>query len=86
MHNKPDAHIHIRAYYIWEAEGRPHGRHEAHWHQAEKEIYAEQHVLKTAAPKKAEDAKAPAKKPSIFKKAVAKKASAKKPAAKKAKK
>jgi len=41
MHNRPNYHIQTRAYHIWEAEGRPHGHHEKHWHQAEKEIYEE---------------------------------------------
>ncbi|MCW6508173.1 DUF2934 domain-containing protein [Lichenifustis flavocetrariae] len=27
-----------RAYEIWEAEGRPHGHHDAHWRQAEQEL------------------------------------------------
>jgi len=27
-----------RAHAIWEAEGRPHGRAEDHWHQAEREL------------------------------------------------
>ena len=27
-----------RAYEIWEFEGRPHGRHHAHWMQAEQEL------------------------------------------------
>ena len=30
--------IQIRAYQIWEAEGRPHGRDQAHWYQAEREL------------------------------------------------
>jgi len=30
--------IAICAYLIWEEEGRPHGRHEAHWLQAEKQL------------------------------------------------
>ena len=29
------------AYLIWEKEGRPHGRHEAHWLQAEKQLKAD---------------------------------------------
>jgi Protein of unknown function (DUF2934) len=31
-----------RAYAIWNAQGRPHGRHEEHWHLAEREIAAEE--------------------------------------------
>jgi hypothetical protein len=30
--------IHEHAYRIWEKEGRPEGRHEEHWFQAEREI------------------------------------------------
>ena len=30
-----------RAYAIWNAEGQPHGRHEEHWHLAEREVAAE---------------------------------------------
>ncbi len=33
--------INRRAYEKWEAEGRPHGRHEEHWHAAKREIDAE---------------------------------------------
>ncbi|HAU29904.1 MAG TPA: hypothetical protein DCW68_07360 [Rhodospirillaceae bacterium] len=80
MHNKPEAHIHIRAYYIWEAEGRPHGRHDAHWHQAEKEIYAEhKNPLPKAAPSKKAPptAKVSTKKATPSKKPVAKKAAKK---------
>jgi Protein of unknown function (DUF2934) len=32
--------IAIRAYEMWENEGRPHGRHALHWRQAEQEILA----------------------------------------------
>ena len=30
--------IEQRAHEIWEAEGRPHGKHEEHWQRAEREI------------------------------------------------
>jgi len=30
-----------RAYEIWEREGRPHGKHDEHWHQAAEEIARE---------------------------------------------
>ena len=30
-----------RAYQIWEAEGRPFGRHDEHWRQAERELGGE---------------------------------------------
>ena len=33
-----DEAIRARAHEIWEAEGRPHGRHEAHWAQAQAEM------------------------------------------------
>lgn len=33
--------IRQRAYAIWEQEGRPEGRHEAHWEQARQELMAE---------------------------------------------
>jgi hypothetical protein len=33
--------VRTRAYAIWEREGRPHGRHHEHWHQAESEIASE---------------------------------------------
>jgi len=31
-----------RAYQIWVAEGRPHGRHDEHWQRAEREIAEEE--------------------------------------------
>lgn len=36
--DKTEAMIRERAYHLWEAEGRPSGRHEAHWLQAEQEL------------------------------------------------
>ncbi len=49
-----------RAYYIWETQGRPHGRDQEHWHQAAAEVTP-------AAPKRkakaAPAAKAPRKGP-----------------------
>jgi hypothetical protein len=33
--------IEARAYVLWERAGRPYGRHEEHWIQAEKEILSE---------------------------------------------
>ncbi|MDE2183246.1 MAG: DUF2934 domain-containing protein [Alphaproteobacteria bacterium] len=32
--------IEVRAYHIWESEGRPHGRSDEHWRRAEAEILA----------------------------------------------
>jgi len=37
-----DARIRDRAYQIWLSEGRPHGRDEAHWQQAERDIETEE--------------------------------------------
>ena len=69
--------IRIRAYAIWEAEGRPHGRDAAHWHEALRQIIAEDEtpaappaktaarkpaVRKAAEPAKAEPVKEPARK------------------------
>jgi hypothetical protein len=34
--------IEQRAHQIWEAEGRPHGKHDEHWHRAEQEIAQEE--------------------------------------------
>ena len=36
-----NARIEERAYHIWLAEGRPDGRHDEHWHRAERELSAE---------------------------------------------
>jgi len=33
--------IRLRAYSIWESEGHPEGRHDAHWEQARRELEAE---------------------------------------------
>lgn len=35
--DKKEERLRERAYSIWEREGRPHGRHEDHWHQANQE-------------------------------------------------
>jgi hypothetical protein len=67
--------IALRAYFIWEHEGRPEGHGAEHWARAEAEIRSEQAALKTVAPKK------PAKKVAAAKPA-AKKAAPEKPAAK----
>ncbi|HEV2336740.1 MAG TPA: DUF2934 domain-containing protein [Stellaceae bacterium] len=37
-----------RAYQIWVAEGRIHGRHDEHWHRAEREIAEEELRLAAA--------------------------------------
>ncbi|MBU0556726.1 MAG: DUF2934 domain-containing protein [Alphaproteobacteria bacterium] len=42
MDNNQHQDIKARAYEIWEAEGRPHGRDQAHWQQAEQDVLANQ--------------------------------------------
>ena len=53
--------IELRAYYIWEREGRPEGRQHEHWAAAEAEILSAAPVKQAAAPKKPA-AKKPAEK------------------------
>ena len=53
-----------RAYHIWEAEGRPHGRDREHWERASREIEA---GAKMRAPKAAAEAKPKAKVKSVRK-------------------
>src|SRR5436853_7678531 len=38
MRSDRNRRIEQRAHEIWEAEGRPHGKHDEHWHRAEREI------------------------------------------------
>jgi hypothetical protein len=38
--SKHDQKIRERAYHIWEAEGRPHGRHDQHWQDALRDVAA----------------------------------------------
>jgi hypothetical protein len=52
--------IALRAYYIWEREGRPEGREQEHWALAQAEILSEQRVQK-APPAKAKANGKPAK-------------------------
>ena len=42
MRSDREERIKERAYAIWLAEGRVHGKHQDHWHQAEREIAAEE--------------------------------------------
>ena len=42
MRSDREERIKERAYAIWLAEGRVHGKHHDHWHQAEREIAAEE--------------------------------------------
>jgi hypothetical protein len=56
--------IELRAYYIWEREGRPQGRQHEHWAVAEAEILSEQRTAEATPPKKATAKKAaPTKNP-----------------------
>jgi len=59
--------IALRAYFIWENEGRPQGREHIHWHRAEAEIVGErpakQAAEPAAAPKKVTAKKPAAKNP-----------------------
>ncbi|SRR4051812_4079781 len=41
-----NARIEERAYHIWLEEGRPHGRHDEHWHRAERELIEEESRLR----------------------------------------
>ncbi|MFD1746788.1 DUF2934 domain-containing protein [Rhizobium helianthi] len=51
-----------RAYELWEAEGRPHGKHDEHWKQATAEFHAKHNGKSPAAGLKAQTKrKAPAK-------------------------
>ncbi len=74
-----------RAYYIWEGEGRVHGRAAIHWHRAETELAAAQPaVVAEPAKKAAKPAAKTAAKPAAAKPVAAKPVAAK-PAAAKAK-
>jgi hypothetical protein len=49
--------IEVRAYLIWESEGRPHGRQGEHWRRAEAEILGGKTLKKAPPAKKAAPAK-----------------------------
>ena len=49
MNEVNDELVRIRAYYIWEREGRPEGRGEDHWHAALRELEVEMIVPNGAA-------------------------------------
>ena len=42
MRSDREERIKQRAYAIWQSEGHGHGRHDDHWHRAEREIAAEE--------------------------------------------
>ena len=54
--------IEVRAYLIWERDGRPHGRHAEHWARAEQEIFGESNGK---APQKKKAKAASAAKPAV---------------------
>jgi hypothetical protein len=59
MRSDREERIRQRAYAIWQSEGHRHGRHEDHWHRAEREIAAEE-VGPGAAPRRAARSAKPA--------------------------
>jgi DUF2934 family protein len=65
MRSDREERIKERAYAIWLAEGRVHGRHQDHWHRAEREVAAEETAGEAAGggtvrrPSRARAAKAP---------------------------
>jgi hypothetical protein len=83
---KDEPKVSRKAYEIWEAEGRPHGRDQEHWHRAKAAVDAEQTAKPKRAPRKAaapKTAAAKAAKPAAAKATTAKPAAkAKAPAAK----
>ena len=71
--------IELRAYLIWDREGRPHGRDAEHWQRAEAEILGslpanKAPAKKPASPKKAKTVKPPQAKPAAKPAAKAKRA------------
>jgi hypothetical protein len=48
-----NARIQERAYRLWLEEGQPHGRHDEHWHRAERELIEEESRLREASPARA---------------------------------
>jgi hypothetical protein len=66
--------IEVRAYLIWEGEGRPHGCEKEHWARAEAEVLGVAPVKTATAAKKVVPAKANAKAASATKAVVAAKA------------
>ena len=42
MRSEREERIKQRAYELWQSEGHGHGRHEDHWHRAERDIAAEE--------------------------------------------
>jgi hypothetical protein len=42
MNEERDQRVRERAYGIWESQGRPDGRHDEHWQEAERELAGEE--------------------------------------------
>jgi hypothetical protein len=68
MRSDREERIKQRAYAIWQTEGHRHGRHEDHWHRAEREIAAEETApggapRRTSRPRKAVSEKSAAATP-----------------------
>jgi hypothetical protein len=57
--------IQLRAYFIWERHGRPHGQERAHWSEAEAEAEVLQDLTKTPRTMAKAAAKAPTKKAAL---------------------
>jgi hypothetical protein len=53
MRSDREERIRQRAYQIWQSEGHGHGRQDDHWHQAEREIAAEDAAGSGKAPRRA---------------------------------
>ena len=53
MRSEREERIRQRAYQIWQSEGHGHGRQDDHWHQAEREIAAEEAGGSSKAPRRA---------------------------------
>ena len=51
MNSEKQRLVEERAYALWEAEGRLHGKHEEHWHRAARDVEAEESA-RPAAPAK----------------------------------
>jgi hypothetical protein len=68
MRSDREERIRQRAYALWQSEGHRHGRHEDHWHRAEREIAAEEAgpgkaPRRASRPRKAATEKSPAATP-----------------------
>ena len=48
---KTDERVRVRAYHLWEQDGRPHGRNDEYWTRALAEIQEEERVRRMAAVK-----------------------------------